>query len=142
MVVCPSILAFFSIHILLPVVVVSTLTIQHHYVLESHFDDDEHLLHVSYLTDKLDKKKGTSLELVQVTGTVQDKVQAFEWVEKLMSVVYDGERAHLEHDLSLMVSIDHGIQRSRRLRVLVNPNGGVVRSLLCRLITVLIRPPI
>lgn len=59
-----------------------------------------------------------------------------------MSVVYDGERAHLEHDLSLMVSIDHGIQRSRRLRVLVNPNGGVVRSLLCRLITVLIRPPI
>lgn len=88
---------------------VSTLTIQHHYVLGSHFDDDEHLLHVSYLTDKLDKKKGTSLELVQVTGTVQDKVQAFEWVEKLMSAVYD----------------DHGIQRSRHLRVLVNPNGGV-----------------
>jgi len=76
-----------------PALAVSTLTVQHHYVLGSHFDDDEHLLHVSYLTDKLDKKKGTSLELVQVTGTVQDKVQAFEWVEKLMSVVYDGELA-------------------------------------------------
>jgi len=83
---------FLNLH---PAPAVSTLTIQHHYVLGSHFDDDEHLLHVSYLTDKLDKKKGTSLELVQVTGTVQDKVQAFEWVEKLMSAVYDGELGRL-----------------------------------------------
>ncbi|KAJ3568590.1 hypothetical protein NP233_g5609 [Leucocoprinus birnbaumii] len=86
-----------------------TRTVQHHYVLDSHYDDEDHLMHVSYLIDKPDKKQGTSLELVKVTGTVQDEVQAFEWAEKLMSAVYEG----------------HGIQRSRRLRVLVNPNGGV-----------------
>ncbi|KAF5357963.1 hypothetical protein D9756_001533 [Leucocoprinus leucothites] len=86
-----------------------TCTIQHHYVLDSHYDDEDHLMHVSYLIDKLDKKQGTSLELLKVTGTVQDEVQAFDWAEKLMSTVYEG----------------YGIQRSRRLRVLVNPHGGV-----------------
>lgn len=113
-----------------PALVVPPLTIQHHYVLESHYDNDNDLFHVSYLINKLDKKKGISLELIKVTGTVQDKVQAFEWAEKLMSTVYDGEVvSSFPIEFCLMMSIDHGIQRSRRLRVLVNPNGGVVRLL-------------
>lgn len=48
-------------------------------------------MHVSYVTDSLDKKSGTSLAPVKVAGTVQDEVHAFEWAEKLMSAVYEGE---------------------------------------------------
>lgn len=48
-------------------------------------------MHVSYLIDKTDRKKGTKLALVRVTGTVENEIQAFEWAEKLMSTVYEGE---------------------------------------------------
>lgn len=48
-------------------------------------------MHVSYLINELDKKNGTSLALIKVTGTVQDEVQALEWAERLMSAVYEGE---------------------------------------------------
>lgn len=62
----------------------------HHHVLSSSYDDEKHLIHVAYLTNKQNKKKGTTLELVKVTGTVQDEVRAFEWAEELMNAVYEG----------------------------------------------------
>jgi sphingosine kinase len=110
----------------------SELTVPHHYVLAGRFDDEDHLIHVSYLINKLDKRKGISLQLVKVTGTVQDEVQAFEWTEKLMNTIYEGKLVFfISREPCLMTSplSGYGIQRSRRLRVLVNPNGGVVRRL-------------
>ncbi len=69
----------------------SELTVPHHHVLSSSYDDETHLMHVAYLIQKPNKKKGTTLELVKVTGTVEDEVQAFEFSENVMSAVYEGE---------------------------------------------------
>ncbi|EKM82646.1 hypothetical protein AGABI1DRAFT_104558, partial [Agaricus bisporus var. burnettii JB137-S8] len=91
------------------------LAVPHHWVLASRYDEEEQLMHVSYLIEKIDRRKGTSLMLVNVKGSVEDRTRAFEWSEELMGTVYDG----------------YGIQRSRRLRVLVNPHGGVKKRLPC-----------
>jgi hypothetical protein len=60
-------------------------------------------MHVSYLIERPEKRKGTSLMLVKVKGNIEDRDCALEWSEKLMSTIYDGE-AHLMTLLALLMA--------------------------------------
>lgn len=60
-------------------------------------------MHVSYLIEKIDRRKGTSLMLVNVKGSVEDRTRAFEWSEELMGTVYDGE-VHLVSLIGLLMT--------------------------------------
>ncbi|KAG5645241.1 hypothetical protein DXG03_006658 [Asterophora parasitica] len=87
------------------------IDVPHRQVLGVSFDEDNGVLHVAYLYRK---KRADALSLVKLEGKPQgpQKVELTEWAETLVKNAYD--------DLS--------VPRRRRLKVLVNPHGGVRKA--------------
>jgi sphingosine kinase len=94
-------------------------------VLAAKFSEDTRLLEVSYLDRG--RKRGP-LSLIKVTGIAQDSEDdvVSAWTETLMHIIYEGRSISPSSFCSLPSFIGVGIKRGRRLKILINPRGGVV----------------
>ncbi|KAG6814381.1 hypothetical protein H0H92_010967 [Tricholoma furcatifolium] len=86
----------------------SPISIPYRQILNSTFKDDKSLLTLAYLHRK---KQTGPFTLIKLQGIQQKPNTDFvaQWVESLMTHIYE----------------DSGVQRRRRLKILVNPHGGV-----------------
>ncbi|KAF8636568.1 hypothetical protein AX17_003379 [Amanita inopinata Kibby_2008] len=82
-------------------------------VINASFDAASRILEIAYLARKKDTKKFYLFRYKGSVGAVSDE-SASRWTESLMHSAYEGA----------------GIKRSRRLRILINPFGGVGKGAL------------
>jgi hypothetical protein len=89
-------------------------------VIEASFISENQSLKVVYLTRK---KKNGRLSLANASATLNGTKEAAErWADSLLAAAYHGEILSRYYE-----SLRSGIKRRRRLKVIVNPYGGVVR---------------
>jgi sphingosine kinase len=94
------------------------------------FNRDTRVFDVAYLTRN---KKKELLSLIRLEGKVQelDNDAVSDWVESLMNTCYEGMCEYLfltSPSIPFSPNLGTGIKRNRRLKILVNPHGGVVSS--------------
>jgi hypothetical protein len=86
----------------------------------------EESLVLFFLTTK-GNRGGLRLERLEGKEKTGDIAVAKKWAEVLMDAAYDGSFIHISPDLELTTLSSLGVKRTKRLKVLVNPRGGVVR---------------